>query len=111
MAKSSDIKLKSLATALIYMGALVSCGDDSTTVYYDSEDKGQKMPAPKLSAREKCYGIAAAQYNDCAAGKGTNCAGTADKDNMPDRWKYVAAGKCEGLKGSLQSKAELATGE
>lgn len=95
------------------MAALVSCGDGTETVYYDSDDKGLDMPQsrPALAAREKCYGIAAAQYNDCAAGKGTNCAGTAGKDNMPDRWKYVPAGQCDGLKGSLEPKIVSVTGE
>jgi uncharacterized membrane protein len=111
MARSSDIALKHLASALICMGTLVSCGDGTKTVYYNSDDKGLDMPAPKLAAREKCYGIAAAQYNDCAAGKGTNCAGTAAKDNMPDRWKYVVAGKCEGLAGSLIPSEASAAGE
>ncbi|RYE89814.1 MAG: DUF2282 domain-containing protein, partial [Oxalobacteraceae bacterium] len=31
-------------------------------------------------AVEKCYGVALAGKNDCAAGPGTSCAGTAAKD-------------------------------
>ena len=91
-----------LASALICMGALVSCGDGETvTVTYTDKDNKQALPPPKKAAREKCYGIALAQYNDCAAGKGTHCAGTAQEDYMPDRWKYVPARQCLSLNGSL----------
>jgi uncharacterized membrane protein len=96
--------LKELAGALIAMGALVSCGDAETvTVQYDSENSGKSLPPPKLAAREKCYGVALAQYNDCAAGKGTDCAGTATEDYMPDRWKYVAPGECATLGGTFEA--------
>jgi uncharacterized membrane protein len=107
MGQSSDTILKKrslleLAGALIAMGALVSCGEaKNVTVQYDSEDNGKSLPPPKLAGREKCYGVALAQYNDCAAGKGTDCAGTATEDYMPDRWKYVAPGECASLGGSL----------
>jgi uncharacterized membrane protein len=94
-------RLQSLAGALICLAVLVSCDQENTTVIYDSEDLGMQMPVPKLALREKCYGIAPAQYNDCAAGPGTDCAGTATKDYMPDRWKYVRAGDCLAQGGLL----------
>lgn len=43
---------------------------------------------------EKCYGVAMAGQNDCAAGPGTTCAGTATKDYQGNAWKYVPAGTC-----------------
>jgi uncharacterized membrane protein len=102
-AKTKKRSLKELAGALIAMSALVSCGEAETiNVQYDSENSGKTMPPPKLAAREKCYGVALAQYNDCAAGKGTDCAGTATQDYMPDRWKYVAPGECASLGGTLE---------
>jgi uncharacterized membrane protein len=94
-------KLQNLAGALIGVAALAACSGAETTVRYDSEDRGLVMPEPKKAAREKCFGISLAQYNDCAAGPGTDCAGTADKDYMPDRWRYVPAGKCEEQGGAL----------
>ena len=97
-------QLQGLASALILAGTLAACKDTRTvTVKYDSEDRGIKMPEPKRADREKCFGIAKAQYNDCAAGPGTDCAGTATKDYMPGRWKYVPRGECEALGGSLDS--------
>lgn len=54
---------------------------------------------------EKCYGIAKAAKNDCAAGPGTSCAGTSTTDNQGNAWMYVAKGTCEKIVGgSLKSK-------
>lgn len=46
--------------------------------------------------KEKCYGIAKAGKNDCAAKDGSNsCAGQAKTDNNPNDWVFVNAGECE----------------
>lgn len=47
---------------------------------------------------EKCYGVAMAGKNDCAAGPGTSCAGTAKKDYQGNAWKYVPTGTCTTMK-------------
>jgi uncharacterized membrane protein len=44
--------------------------------------------------QEKCFGVAMAGQNDCAAGPGTTCAGTASVDYQGNSWKYVAKGTC-----------------
>lgn len=44
---------------------------------------------------EKCYGVAKAGKNDCAAGPGTSCAGTSTRDYQGDAWKLVPKGSCE----------------
>jgi uncharacterized membrane protein len=46
-------------------------------------------------AMEKCYGIAKAGKNDCAAGPGTSCSGTSTRDYQGDAWKLVPKGTCE----------------
>ena len=56
---------------------------------------------------EKCYGVAMAGQNDCAAGPGTTCAGTATKDYQGNAWKYVPTGTCASIEtphgmGSLE---------
>lgn len=43
---------------------------------------------------EKCYGVAMAGQNDCAAGPGTTCAGTSSVDYQGNAWKLVPAGTC-----------------
>ncbi len=55
---------------------------------------------------EKCYGVALKGQNDCAAGEGTTCAGTATKDYQGNAWKSVPKGTCITIetplgKGSL----------
>jgi len=66
------------------------------------------MSAPAAAAdKEKCFGVAMAGKNDCAAGPGTTCAGTSKVDYQGNSWKYVDAGSCtamtlpEGRMGSL----------
>lgn len=43
---------------------------------------------------EKCFGVALAGQNDCAAGAGTTCAGTSKVDYQGNAWKMVPAGTC-----------------
>ena len=62
--------------------------------------------AQKKPAMEKCYGVAKAGENDCAAGPGTSCAGTSTRDYQGNAWKLVEKGSCEKIetpkgKGSL----------
>ena len=52
------------------------------------------VAAQKRPAMEKCYGIAKAGKNDCAAGPGTSCAGSSTRDYQGDAWKLVAKGSC-----------------
>ena len=54
------------------------------------------MPA-QAEDMEKCYGIAKAGENGCAAGPGTTCAGTASVDYQGNAWKLVPAGTCEDM--------------
>ncbi len=55
-------------------------------------------PAPMQPGADKCYGVALAGKNDCAAGAGTTCAGTSTVDYDPHHWKYVKKGTCEEIK-------------
>ena len=49
---------------------------------------------PAQAANVKCYGVAMAGQNDCAAGPGTTCAGTSKVDYQGNAWKYVEEGTC-----------------
>ena len=69
---------------------------------------GAAHAADAKPAMEKCYGIAKAGQNDCAAGAGTSCAGTQKSDYQGNSWKLVKAGTCSAIKtpkgnGSLTS--------
>ncbi len=68
------------------------------------------MAAPghaQNATMEKCFGVALAGENDCAAGPGTTCSGTSTVDYQGNAWKLVPAGTCESIetplgKGSLE---------
>jgi len=53
---------------------------------------------------EKCYGVALAGSNDCAAGPGTTCAGTSKIDYQGNAWKLVPKGACQNFE--LPTKAD-----
>jgi len=65
--------------------------------------------ADQKKPMEKCYGVALAGQNDCAAGAGTSCAGTAKASYQGDAWILVEKGTCTTIKtpkgyGSLTAK-------
>lgn len=67
------------------------------------------QPKPEQPGMDKCYGVSLKGQNDCAAGPGTTCAGTAKTDYQANAWKYVAKGTCTTIStpkgnGSLTPK-------
>ena len=63
-----------------------------------AEDKMEAKPA-----REKCYGVAKAEKNDCAAKDGSSsCAGQSKKDADANSWVYVPKGLCDKLAGGIK---------
>lgn len=83
---------------LALVGSLAAAIASLSTPAAAAEDKAQ----------EKCYGVALKGQNDCAAGKGTTCAGTSTVDYQGDAWKLVPKGTCatmklpDGRQGSLE---------
>lgn len=55
-------------------------------------------PVAQPSGSEKCYGIAKAGKNDCAAGV-HSCAGQATKTGDKASFVYLPAGACEKIAG------------
>lgn len=47
--------------------------------------------------KDKCYGIALAAENDCAAGAGTSCEATSTIDFQGNAWTYAPSGTCEAI--------------
>ena len=90
---------KSTATTLIVASAM-------------SAALGMLASEPSQAAdMEKCYGVALAGENDCAAGPGTTCAGTSTQDYQGNAWSLVPAGTCEDIEtplgnGSLEPIAD-----
>lgn len=84
MTKTTTITVGALALAALASGAALA------------QDKKKAMD--DKAAKEKCYGVAMAGKNDCAAGPGTSCAGTSKADYQGNAWKYVPAGTCTTMK-------------
>ena len=58
-----------------------------------------QLATPAAAAgQEKCFGVALAGQNDCAAGAGTTCAGTSKIDYQGNEFKLVPAGTCTSMK-------------
>ena len=66
------------------------------------------VSAAGSSTMEKCFGIAKAGQNDCAAGPGTSCQGTSTIDGQGNAWLLVPTGSCEKLtNGSLEATSDM----
>ncbi len=81
---------KTPVTSLALAGAL-------TAAIALAASPGFAGPKPPQPTKDKCFGIALKGDNDCAAGPGTTCAGTATADYQGNAWKYVAKGTCESI--------------
>ncbi|HYD80804.1 MAG TPA: DUF2282 domain-containing protein [Paucimonas sp.] len=80
--------------ALLATALATACAVGATAAQAADDNKG----------KEKCYGVAKAGQNDCAAANGAHsCAGQSKKDNDPNTWKYVAKGTCEKMGGKLSA--------
>jgi uncharacterized membrane protein len=55
------------------------------------------VTAAQMVGKEKCYGIAKAGQNDCKAGAGTTCAGTAKTDYQGNAWALAPKGTCTSI--------------
>lgn len=80
--KSRNLAVTAMTLAALAAGAAAA------------QDKGASVKGDK----ERCYGVALAGKNDCAAGPGTTCAGTSKTDYQGNAWKYVPKGTCTTMK-------------
>ena len=99
-------RLAALASALIAAASLAACSSEKAASSEETSAKAIDKAATELAAQEKCYGIALAKQNDCAAGPGTSCAGTSTIDYQGNAWKFTEAGECEKMGGSLTEVAD-----
>ncbi|HEX7982918.1 MAG TPA: DUF2282 domain-containing protein [Duganella sp.] len=68
---------------------------------------GSAFAVDQDTPKDKCYGIAKAGQNDCAAANGSHsCSGQSKTDNSPTDWKYVAKGTCEKAGGKTTPPAK-----
>ena len=57
------------------------------------------------AGKEKCYGVAKAGKNDCAA-NGHGCAAQSKVAKNAKEWVYLPAGTCDRLVGGVVAKAK-----
>ena len=97
--KSTGKKMFLTAAAITLLGGLTSM---TTTPEETSNDR---------SKVEKCYCVAKAGMNDCAAGPGTSCAGASVKDGDCGAWIYVPKGTCNKIvNGKTEKEMEAERG-
>ena len=85
--------MKSLSMASLAVAAASLAAGAAVAQQRQQSSQGQQK-----AQMEKCYGIARAGQNDCAAGPGTTCAGTSTRDYQGNAYKYVPAGTCTQIR-------------
>jgi uncharacterized membrane protein len=92
--EASEADAMAADEASVEEGEMVAASADGASVAGDGE-------------KDKCYGIALAGKNDCAAGEGTTCAGTSVVDYQGNAWTYVDDGTCETTDAGPNGKGSL----
>ena len=97
---------KTTVTSAVLAGAFA--GIFASVAHAAPLTKGE-VSAALAAHKEKCFGVALKGQNDCAAGPGTTCAGTAKVDYQGNAWVLVEKGTCTSIKtpkgyGSLEAK-------
>ena len=104
MKLSSNLSKTLLVGSLVTFAAQANAGfNDKLTLSADAPDKAKMAFASwqkgeAISGRkEKCFGIALAGQNDCKAGPGTSCQGTASNDFQGNAFTLTPKGVCSHL--------------
>lgn len=86
---------RSTVSAAILAGAVTAALASFAAAGPLTEAEGK---AALAAGKEKCYGVALAGMNDCAAGPGTTCQGSSTVDFQGNAWKFVQGGTCASIK-------------
>ena len=86
---------RSTVSAAVLAGAVVTALASFAVAGPLTEAEGK---AAMAAGKEKCYGVALAGMNDCAAGPGTTCQGTSTIDFQGNAWQFVRGGTCASIK-------------
>ncbi|WP_260484422.1 BufA1 family periplasmic bufferin-type metallophore [Sphingomicrobium flavum] len=95
--------IPALAAASALLAACSAEAPTETAAETNVTDGAEVMEAAAEGDKVKCFGIALAGKNDCAAGPGTSCAGTSTVDYQGNAWTYVEGGEtaCNAEGGTL----------
>lgn len=83
-------RISALSAAALGVALLAGCARSGP-----ADVEATAETTSEAAGKEKCYGVALAGRNDCAAGPGTTCAGTSRVDYQGNAWSYVPEGTCE----------------
>jgi len=101
-------KMASAATAFIAAAALSACSggaEEATSETAEAGDAAESVTETAAAPKTKCFGIAKAGENDCAAGEGTSCSGTSVVDYQGNAWKYTDSEEaCDTAGGTLEEQ-------
>ena len=100
--KSTIAKALLTGAAVAAMSAQVAAKPNAQLTIADDAPEAVKTAFAQWLAgkspsgrKDKCYGIALAGENDCAAGAGTSCEGTSTVDFQGNAWTLAPKGSCE----------------
>ena len=101
---TSKLSKTLLMSSVMAFSAQASAGPNDQLTLADGTNDDAKMAfaswqkGEKIAGRgEKCFGIALAGHNDCKAGPGTSCQGTAANDFQGNAWTMTPKGVCENI--------------
>lgn len=99
-------KMASAATAFIAAAALSACsGGAEEATSETAEGAAEEVTETAAAPKAKCFGIAKAGENDCAAGEGTSCSGTSVVDYQGNAWKYTDSEEaCDTAGGTIEEQ-------
>lgn len=89
------MSVRSTVSASVLAGAVATALASFAAAGPLTEAEGS---AAMAAGKEKCYGVALAGMNDCAAGPGTTCQGTSTVDFQGNAWSFVQGGTCASIK-------------
>lgn len=85
------------------LGAVVAIGLSAQATAADTKMDMKNFKMPK--GMEKCFGVAKAGKNDCAAGK-ESCAGSSKVDGDKSAWLMLPKGTCDRIVGGSTEPAK-----
>ena len=88
-----------LATAVTALGGSVAQAGMpmSSGTMNKANPRVRTMAALNSGKFQQCWGVALAGHNDCYAGPGTTCAGTASRNYQGNAFKLVPTGTCTAI--------------
>ncbi len=87
-----------LATAITALsGPVAAAGGMHMSMKQMMAKRAMTMKEMKTGRFQQCWGVALAGHNDCYAGPGTTCAGTAARNYQGNAFKLVPTGTCTAI--------------